>query len=150
MDESQVEAEGARPLEPEFKRIEAVHDIPSLEDEVARLHTQGVNALFRFHSTQDKKNSTQVIGGATQAGLGMPDRDYYTKTDEKSKTLREDYLAHVSKMLELLGDDPPKAAAEAILNIGFNQTDRARMIRLLDRAKAGELSEEEVETLAGC
>src|SRR6266568_1041239 len=113
MDEGQVEAEGARPLEPEFKRIEAVHDIPSLEDEVARLHTQGVNALFRFHSTQDAKNSTQVIGGATQAGLGMPDRDYYTKTDEKSKTLREKYLAHVSKMLELLADDPAKAAAEA-------------------------------------
>src|SRR6266571_540454 len=111
MDESQVE--------PEFKRIEAVHDIPSLEDEVARLHTQGVNALFRFHSTQDKKNSTQVIGGATQAGLGMPDRDYYTKTDEKSKTMREKYLAHVSKMLELLGDDPAKAAAEANTVMGI-------------------------------
>jgi putative endopeptidase len=112
MDEKQIEAAGAEPLDGEFKSIDAIHDIPSLEAEVARLHTEGVNALFDFGSAQDKKNSSAVIGGARQGGLGMPDRDYYTKTDEKSKSLRAKYLEHVTKMFELLGDDPSKAAAE--------------------------------------
>jgi putative endopeptidase len=112
MDEKQIEDAGAEPLDAEFKSIDAIHDIPSLEAEVARLHTEGVNALFDFGSTQDKKKSSEVIGGARQGGLGMPDRDYYTKTDEKSKGLRAKYLEHVTKMFELLGDDPSKAAAE--------------------------------------
>ena len=57
----------------------------NLQAEVARLQGMGVRALFDFGSTQDAKNSSQVIGGADQGGLGLPDRDYYTKTDDKSK-----------------------------------------------------------------
>src|SRR5439155_1746169 len=82
-----------------------------LEDDVAHLQRLGVNALFRFGSTQDAKNSTQVIGGAAQGGLGLPDRDYYTKTDDKSKQLREQYVQHVAQMLELMGDDSAEARA---------------------------------------
>ncbi|PYU97691.1 MAG: hypothetical protein DMG26_20690, partial [Acidobacteria bacterium] len=72
-----------------------------------------------FGSTQDAKNSTQVIGGAEQGGLGLPDRDYYTKTDDKSKQLREQYVQHVAKMFELMGDNPAQARAEAKAVVGI-------------------------------
>jgi len=73
----------------------------------------GVNVLFRLHSTQDAKNSSEVIGWDRSGRTGPADRDYYTKTDEKSAKIREQYISHVAKMLELLGDDANKAAAEA-------------------------------------
>jgi putative endopeptidase len=113
MDEAAVETAGAKPLEPELARVEKINSLADLEAEVARLQSRGVNAFFGFGSQQDRKNSSEVIAGAVQGGLGLPDRDYYTKTDEKSKTLRDQYLAHVRKMLELLGDAPEKAAAGA-------------------------------------
>src|SRR6202043_728768 len=54
-----------------------------------------------------------LFRSADQGGLGMPDRDYYTRDDERSKQLRADYLAHVSKMFQLAGDPAEKSAAEA-------------------------------------
>ena len=113
MDETQVNANGAKPLGPEFERIGAIQSASELQAEVARLQGMGVGALFAFGSTQDAKNSSQVIGGAEQGGLGLPDRDYYTKTDDKSKEIRKQYEEHVAKMLVFSGDDAAKAAAEA-------------------------------------
>jgi putative endopeptidase len=69
--------------------------------------------LFRFGSNQDAKDSTRVIGSAFQGGLGLPEREYYLKVDDKSKQLREAYTKHVAKMFELLGDPADKPAAEA-------------------------------------
>jgi putative endopeptidase len=66
-----------------------------------------------FTAEQDRKTSTEVIAIASQGGLGLPEGEYYTKTDEESKKLRERYEAHVARMLQLLGDDPAKAAADA-------------------------------------
>ena len=71
------------------------------------------NVLFRFDSIQDFRDANQVIADADQGGLGLPDRDYYTKDDAKSVELRKQYVAHVQKMFELLGDKPETAAAEA-------------------------------------
>jgi putative endopeptidase len=113
MDESKIEADGIKPLGPEFERVDQIHDLPSLQAEIARLQSSGAHVLFGFRSTQDARNSTQVIGNATQGGLGLPDRDYYTKTDEKSRQIRDQYVEHVTKMFQLLGDDDAKAAAEA-------------------------------------
>ena len=113
MDEKQINAAGAKPLDPEFGRIAAINNVADLQTEVARLQSIGVGALFQFGSTQDMKDSTRVIGGADQGGLGLPDRDYYTKTDEKSTQVREQYRDHIAKMLALVGDDAAKAAAEA-------------------------------------
>src|SRR5262249_40426483 len=62
---------------------------------------------------QDFKKSSEVTAGIYQGGLGLPNRDYYFKTDDKSKSIRDEYLKHVAKMFELLGDDPAKAASEA-------------------------------------
>jgi predicted metalloendopeptidase len=113
MDEKQINAAGANPLDAEIARINGIRSAGELQVEVARLQGTGVRAPFDFGSTQDAKNSSQVIGGADQGGLGLPDRDYYTKTDEKSKQLRQQYEEHVAKMLALAGDDDNKAAIEA-------------------------------------
>jgi len=113
MDTAAIENAGVKPLEAEFAAIAAIQDANGLVERVARLQSQGVQAMFTFGSDQDFKNSARVIGEANQGGLGLPDRDYYTRDDEKSVKLREQYVAHVTKMLELAGDSPEKAAAEA-------------------------------------
>ena len=119
MDEPRINADGAKPLEPELARIDAIQNVAGLRTEVGRLQALGIRAVFRFGSTQDEKNSSQVIGGADQGGLGLPDRDYYTKTDDKSKQIREQYVEHITKMFVLLGDQRAKADADAktILNL---------------------------------
>src|ERR1700730_11379374 len=109
MDEKQINAAGAKPLDSEFGRIAALRSLADLQAEVARLQGVGVSALFQFGSTQDMKDSTRVIGGADQSGLGLPDRDYYTKTDDKSKQVREQYRDHIAKMFALVGDDAANA-----------------------------------------
>jgi putative endopeptidase len=113
MDESQIEATGIKPLEPEFQRIAAIKDISSLQAEIAHLQRSGVNAVFGFGSLQDFKDSKQVIFAAGQGGLGMPDRQYYLDDDDRSKTLRAGYVQHVTNMFKLLGDDAATSAAEA-------------------------------------
>jgi putative endopeptidase len=113
MDESAIETAGMKPLLPELRRISDIHDTASLQAEIAHLQNQGVRAVFRFSSEQDFKNSTLVIAAARQGGLGMPNRDYYTKEDEKSEKLRAAYVQHVANIFKLAGDDETTAAAEA-------------------------------------
>ena len=113
MDEAAIETAGIKPLQPYLKAIEDIKDAKTLQAEIADLHRQGVRAVFGFGSQQDFKNSTQVIAGARQGGLGLPDRDYYTKDDDKSVTLRAAYAQHVTNMFKLAGDDEATAAAEA-------------------------------------
>jgi putative endopeptidase len=113
MDEKSIEAGGLKPLEPEMSRIAAISSVAELQSEVARLHMQGVRSLFGFGSGQDDKDSTQTIAQALQGGLGLPDRDYYTKQDERSKKLREQYQQHIIKMLRLAGDDATAAETSA-------------------------------------
>ena len=103
MDEAKVEVAHARPLADELKRIDGIKDRNDVLKEIAHLHTLGVTSLFGFTSGQDDKNSTMVIAQAYQGGLGLPDRDYYTKTDDDSKKLRDQYVQHVTKMLTLAG-----------------------------------------------
>ena len=85
------------------------------EPTITHLHFTGINALFVDGSNQDFKNSSEITAGVFQGGLGLPDRDYYTKTDDKSKMIREQYLKHVAKMFELMGDEPAKAEAAATM-----------------------------------
>jgi putative endopeptidase len=113
MDTAKIEAEGIKPLADTFERIDKINDLPSLQAAIARLQSFGVRAPFAFGARQDFKNSTQVIAQASEAGLGLPDRDYYLKDDAKSKQVRDAYAAHVQSMFALLGDDAEKAAAEA-------------------------------------
>jgi putative endopeptidase len=113
MNEAAIDQARVQPLQDELKRIDAMTDFSSLTNEIGRLHRMGVGALFRFTSGQDDKDSTMVIAQAFQGGLGLPDRDYYTKDDDASKRLRDQYVAHVTKMFTLMGDSPDTAAAHA-------------------------------------
>ena len=113
MDEARIEAAGAAPLQPELDRIAKISSAADLEAEATHLQSVGVDALFEFGSEPDFKDSTQVIGVAWQGGLGLPSSDYYLRTDDASKKLRDQYVAHVTRMFILLGDAPDAAAAEA-------------------------------------
>ncbi|MGI8656102.1 MAG: M13 family metallopeptidase [Pyrinomonadaceae bacterium] len=134
MDERGIEAMGTTPLAHEFSRIERIASPADLRAETAHLHRIGVNALFDFGADQDFKHSTQVIGEATQGGLGLPDRDYYTNDDARSKTIREEYVKHMTNMLALLGDDRARAASEASTIMGIETAlARASMTRIEQR-----------------
>ena len=85
MDSTLAERDGAKPLAASFRMIAAVHDRGSLQAAIADLDNIGVKTGFNFRSTQDAKNSARVIAEAYQGGLGLPDRDYYTKTDSASR-----------------------------------------------------------------
>jgi putative endopeptidase len=113
MDTSAVDAAKLMPLLPEFAKVDAIQNTKDLQAAIAQAHRQDINSAFAFGSTPDFKDSSQMIAEADQGGLGLPDRDYYTRDDDGSKKLREDYVQHVAKMFELAGHDPDKAAAEA-------------------------------------
>jgi putative endopeptidase len=113
MDEKAVDAAKVKPLDEEFKRIDAMKDRKDVLKEIGHLHSMGVFPFFLFVSGQDDKNSTMVIAQAYQGGLGMPDRDYYTKEDDASKKLRDQYVEHVTKMLTLAGEPAAQAAEKA-------------------------------------
>jgi putative endopeptidase len=113
MDESAINAKGIAPLKPELDRIAAVKDKAGLVDAVAGLYQLGAAPFFRFGSSPDAKNSSMMIADLDQGGLGLPDRDYYLKTDDKSVTLRKEYAAHIQRMLELAGTRPEDAAKQA-------------------------------------
>src|ERR1700691_2018326 len=110
-DEKAIEAKGAASLTPDLDRIAKINSKAEIADVAAAMVDD--NILFRFDSTQDFRDASQVIAEADQGGLGLPDRDYYFKDDAKSVELRKAYGAHVQKMFELLGDQPETAAAEA-------------------------------------
>jgi putative endopeptidase len=113
MDTAKIDGEGLKPLQPELDRIQGVSDVSTLEAEIVHLQQIGVNVFFGVDSTQDFKDSTQVTGEVDQGGLGLPDRDYYTRDDPKSKDQRAEYVKHVAKMFELMGDLAATAASES-------------------------------------
>jgi endothelin-converting enzyme/putative endopeptidase len=115
MDEAAVNKLGAKPLQPYLDQIAAMQSTKDLPALLAGLHTslQTGGLFFNFGSNQDYENSQNVIAFAKAGGLGLPDRDYYTKSDEKSLDIRNKYVVHVQKMFELLGDKPDFAKAEA-------------------------------------
>jgi putative endopeptidase len=113
MDESKADALGAKPLQPDLAAIDALRNVRDLGPLTARLQLAGDRALFRGGSQQDPDNSDAVIVVVAQGGLGLPDREYYTKEDAKSKEIRERYVQHVQRVFELLGDSPALAKQEA-------------------------------------
>ena len=113
MDEKAIDARGTAPLKPDLERIAALKSKKDLAELLAYLYRRGAPAFFYFSSEQDAKDSTKEIAGLDQGGLGLPDRDYYLKTDPKSAEQRKQYLAHVSKMFELLGSPAAEAARKA-------------------------------------
>src|SRR6266852_6020499 len=119
MDEHKAETASFAALQDDLQRIDAVRDARALAREVARLQATDARALFGFSSQQHFKDATQVIGGADQGGLGLPDRDYYLNDDQRMRDLRALYQDHVEKMLALAGatDADAKKQARTVMDI---------------------------------
>ncbi len=115
MDESAVDKLGAKPLEAELKRIDALNNEQDLPALLAQLQQIGVTVPFAFSIQQDAKDSTRYIVEFDQDGLGLPDRDYYLKDDPKFKQDRGKYVKHVAKMLTLLGAPSANDDADRIM-----------------------------------
>jgi putative endopeptidase len=113
MDSAAVEQAGIAPLASELNQIDAINDRSGVESAIARLHRVGIPAAFAFRSTPDARKSTRTIAELYQAGLGLPDRDYYTKTDSTSESIRGEYVRHVANMLRLSGQDSAASARSA-------------------------------------
>ncbi|GGF07890.1 metallopeptidase [Aliidongia dinghuensis] len=119
MDESAIEAKGIEPLRPELDGIAAVTERRDLAPLVAHLHLIGTDVLFSFGSDQDFRDATKVIAEVDQAGLGLPDRDYYLKKGKEADQTRAAYVAHVERLFELLGEPAAQAARDADTVMAF-------------------------------
>jgi putative endopeptidase len=119
MDSAAIDRAGIEPLRAELNRIAAIRDRDGIEAGIARLHRLGIPAGFVFGSVPDAKNSARTIAQVYQGGLGLPDRDYYTKKDSSSQKIRDQYVEHVANMLRLAGQDQTaaQAAAQRILGL---------------------------------
>jgi len=113
MDEPAINAKGVTPLQPLLSRIDAVKSSADLPGLVAELHTIQVGVLFRFGSSADFKDASVQLGIAGQGGMGLPERDYYLRSDDKSADIRTRYVEHIGKMLALAGSGGDSAAAAA-------------------------------------
>ena len=115
MDESLVESLGSKPLQPVLDEIASLKSKKDLASFLAQRHLRTFSSgwLFGFGSDQDFGDATQVIAFAHAGGLSLPDRDYYTKIDAKSKEIRQKYLQHVANMLEMIGESKAQAKKDA-------------------------------------
>jgi endothelin-converting enzyme/putative endopeptidase len=119
MDEHTVNERGYDPIKPELARIDALADKAAIREEVPRLHRRGNDVFFEFGSETDLKDSSRTIGAADQGGLGLPDRDFYLNDNPRSLQIRTAYAEHVQKMLQLVGESPETADADAKAVMAF-------------------------------
>ena len=116
IDEPARNARGFAPLAPEFKRIAAVTRHQDLAALMAELERQGVSVPFAVFVGQDAKNAERYVAYAAQAGLGLPDRDYYLNdTDKKLTAVRQAYVQHITKLFTMQGDAQAERHAANVL-----------------------------------
>lgn len=113
MDTVKIEDQGIKPLKIFFDKIESIKTIDDVQMTGAFFQSYSISPFFYLFSNQDSKNSTSVIAQCYQAGIGLPERDYYFNNDESTKKIREKYLIHLAKMFELLKDAPDVAEKNA-------------------------------------
>ena len=130
MDTATIAKQGIAPLSDEFARIEAVGNLPGLLGEVARLQHIGVGALCQTAIYQDEMNSDRYAVHLFQGGLGLP-RDYYVDRDERSRTIRREYIVHLERMFGLLGESTTVARTHA-RSVMRLETELARASRKIE------------------
>jgi putative endopeptidase len=113
MDSATIDRQGLEPIKPELDFIRAIHDIPGLLQAADRLQAAGVNCLFEDGAGQDDKNSNEILFQLGQGGLGLPNRDYYFKTDAKAIKVRQAYQQYLLLTFRQLGSDSAAAARQA-------------------------------------
>ena len=132
MDEPAIEAAGLTPIASDLSTIDEILNPDDLPVLVAHLHAYGVPVLFRFGAQTDLEDAANAIANVDQAGLGLPDRDYYLKTDARSAELRDKYVAVIQKELTVAGEPAEQATADAkaVLSI-----ETSLATAMLDRVK---------------
>lgn len=113
MDVTAIEKAGIKPVAPYLRQIDAIRTLPELKSQIAILHNIGISALFTYSASADLKNSNAVLASASQGGLTLPNRDYYTNDDANSVETRAKFIEYMTNMFKLLGDKPAVAAANA-------------------------------------
>ncbi len=116
LDSVKADKLGAAPIKPELDRIAGLKTVAEVPGVIAHEIPLGVNALIGFEVEQDAKNSSKIAVHLWQAGLGLPDRDYYFNADSRTKNIRREYLRHVANTFRLLGQDSATARANAARN----------------------------------
>ena len=128
MDESGIEKAGIAVLVPGLRRIADIKSVKEIASILGQEHLgfSGTgDMMFGYGSNQDFEDSNAIISFLGAGGLGLPDRDYYTKTDKKSIEIRANYVLHIERMLALLGD-PPAAAKRGAADILKLETEMAQ------------------------
>ncbi len=113
MDSTKIEKEGLSPLKIYLDKINAVSDVNSLLITVAECKKVGSSTLFSDYVGQDAKNSEVIAYQLYQGGLGLPEREYYFKTDSTTINIRNQYLNYISTILSMSGVDAATASAAA-------------------------------------
>ena len=133
MDTSIIEELGMSPIQ------EILADINNMatKDDIVAIHAKmnfnGSYPLFAVFGSQDDKNSANVIAQMIQGGLGLPDRDYYIKDDERISNIRKEYVDHITKIFVLTGDDETIAAEKANNVLAFETKLAAFSMTMLER-----------------
>jgi endothelin-converting enzyme/putative endopeptidase len=156
MDDAAVEKRGLAAIQPELDAVAQIKSAKELTPLVARLqliyfrYSYNSSMLFSSGSMQDPDDSEHVIADVDQGGLALPDRDYYTKDDAKSKETREHYLQHVQRVFELIGDDPAAARknAETVMRLetamaktSLTRVERRDPHKLVHKMKVADLAQ---------
>ena len=113
MDTIKIEQVNIKPLDDFFSRVDNIKTIADVQEVASYLQQYGIASFFAVFPYPDQKNSSMMIANTWQAGIGLPDRDYYFKKDDASKKIREAYIDHLTKMFELLNDKPETASLNA-------------------------------------
>ena len=149
MEEGEVNAAGAKPMQAELDSVAALKSTKDIAALLAKLHLAGDSALFGAGSMQDPDNSESMIVGLEQGGLGLPDRDYYLNDDQKSKDDRAKYLEHVQTVFTLIGESPEMAKqhADTVMKIetelaknSLTRVDRRDPYKIKNRMTPAELA----------
>jgi len=119
MDMPTINKLGAKPIEPQLAAIDAVQDLQGVQKQIIALEMLGIAVPFNLNPTSDPHNPSQVIADIGAGGLGLPDRDYYIKTEERFQKARGEYLNHVANMFKLVGynDEDAKKAAATVMAV---------------------------------
>ena len=113
IDTSAIDQNGLKPLQPELDRIAALKNKSELPQLLAHYQLINVTAFFNFSEQQDFKDARKQIAVVDQAGLGLPERDFYFRTGDVAEKTRAQYVQHVTNILKLMGEPEDKAASDA-------------------------------------
>jgi putative endopeptidase len=121
MDTATINKLGFEPIKPTLDRIDAISDVPSFMKVVADELKTGNRSIIGFSIRPDKKNSSTNIAIFVQSGIGLPDRDYFFKTDSASLGIQEAYKKYIGTLFELTGSDRATALKNASIAYGIEK-----------------------------